>query len=165
MEETLEALLLKSQLVTESQLGAARVDAARTRKRLPETLIDLGFIDERQIAECLAQVSRTPLIDPLPEESAAAIQHKISSAIGRELEVIPIRLDQDTLFVAMVNPLDRNTLEVLAATTGLKIQPMTAVRSAIERLVKGFYSDDYGAPDITVLPATPEFQIVSDRDT
>ncbi len=164
MKENLEDLLVKSGLVTESQLAAAHLDAARTRKRLPETLIDLGFIDERRFAEWIAQVSRTPLVDPLSEESAAAIQHKISRAIGRELEVIPVRLDEDTLSVAMVNPVDRNALDVLAATSGLKVRAMTGVRSAIERLIKRFYPDDYGAPDITVLPAAG-FELVSGRDT
>ncbi len=154
-------------MVTSAQLAAAQADAAHTRKRLPETLIDLGFVEERALAQWFAQVSRTPLVDPLPENSATAIQHKISRAIGRELEVIPLRLDRDTLSVAMVNPLDTNAVDILQATTGLKIQPVTGVRSSIEKLAARFYPENPDAPEITLLPPTPNFDLVaaSDRDT
>lgn len=165
MTESFDELLLQSGLVTQPQLSAARADAARTRKRMPETLIDLGFVNERRFAQWAAQISRTRLIDPLPEVAAAKIQHKISKAIARDLDVVPVALQQNMLSVAMINPMDTNALSVLRATTGLNIQPMTGVRSAIARLVKRFYPEDYGAPDITLLPPQPNFDPVSDHDT
>jgi len=166
MPPKFDDLFLRSQLVTQAQLAAAQADAAHTRKRLPETLIDLGFVEERAFAEWMARVSRTPLIDPLPESAAADVQHKISRAIGRELEVIPLRLDRDTLSVVMVNPLDTNAVDILQATTGLKIQPLTGVRSAVEQLANRLYPENPDAPEITILPPTPNFDLVtSDRDT
>jgi len=65
----------------------------------------------------------------------------------------------------MINPLDTNALSVLRATTGLNVQPMTGVRSSIERLVNRLYPEDYQAPDITVLPPQPSFDLVSDHET
>jgi Type II secretion system (T2SS), protein E, N-terminal domain len=162
VSEKLAKILLQSQAVTEAQLGAARADAAQRRKRLPETLIDLGFIDERRFAEIIARASATQLVDPLPEAAAAAVQHRITRAIARDLGVVPLRLEQEQLFVAMVSPVDEAAIDVLRATTGFGIRPVTGIRSAIERLVRRFYPDDYDVPDTTVLPPSVNFEAGSE---
>lgn len=159
MAETLEELLIRSGLVSSAQIVAARADAARTRKRLPETLIDLGYVSEQRFAEWIAQASRTPLVDPLSEEAAASLQTKISPGIAREFEVVAVRLVDQQLYVAMVNPLDAAILDVLQATTQLNVRPVTGVRSAVERMVSTLYPPVLDSPDITLQPATLNFEL------
>ncbi len=152
MGDRLDEVLLKSGLISEEQLATAKADAARTRKRLPETLIDLGMIEERQFARWMAKVSRAPLVDPISEDESAAISHKITRGVGREIEVVPIRIVGEELHVAVTNPLDRSAIDMVAATTGFRVRPFTGVRSVVERLVNRFYPEDYDAADITLLP-------------
>lgn len=160
MAETLDELLVRSGLVTQAALAAARTDAARTRKRLPETLIDLGLVTERRFAEWMAQTSRTALLDPIPAEAAEAVAHHVTRAIGRELQVVPVRIVDDRLFVAMVNALDHQAIRLLETMTRRTIRPVTGVRSDIERLVNRFYPPDFDAADITILPrATVNFEL------
>lgn len=160
MASNLEPLLIHSGVVTPEGLHAARADAARTRKRLPETLIDLGLVTERRFAEWVAQVSRTPLLDPLPADTAESVLQHVTRAIAREVQVVPLRLDGEQLFVAMVNPLDREAVQLLETVTRLSIRPVTGVRSDIERLVNRFYPEDFAAADITILPpVTANFEL------
>jgi hypothetical protein len=142
MAENLDELLVRSGLVTQAALTAARADAARTRKRLPETLIDLGLVTERRFAEWMAQISGTPLVDPIPEDAAEAVLRHVTRAIARELQVVPVRIVEEQLFVAMVNALDREAIQLLETITPLKIRPVTGVRSEIERLVNRFYPEE-----------------------
>ena len=155
MGETLQELLQRSGLLTPAQIAAAVEDAALRRKRLPETLIDLGYITERRFAEWMSAASGTPLIDPLPEETAWVLQNRITAGVARELEVVPVRQLGDELYVATVNPLDDSAMSVLRATTGMEIKPVTGVRSAIERLVDRLYKITEDAADITMLGRPP----------
>ena len=147
MSQSLAELLLRNGLVTPDGLAAARAEAARTHKRLAESVIDLGLVEERRLADAIARASDTSLVDPIPDDGAAAARHYIPNAIARELHVVPLRVLDDQLFVVMVNPLDREMIDVLHAVTTRTIRPMTGVRSEIGRLVSRFHRDDAAADD------------------
>lgn len=149
MEPKFESLLLESGIVTEAQLAHAHAESERTRKPLGLVLIDLGLVPERRFAEWIAHVSNTPLMEPIPEEAAAAVEHTVTRDVGREYQVVPLRQEGDVLHVVMVNPLDRETIQILQTTTGLTILPVSGVRSSIERLVNRFYPADH-ATDVTL---------------
>jgi len=162
--ERLGEMLVQGGLVTDAGIAAARADAAQTKKRLPETVIDLGLVNERRFATWMAQISGSPLVDPIPEDAATAVQQRVTSGVARELQVVPLRYMDEGLEVVMVNPLDRGATDVLQAVTGLHIRPMTGVRSEIERLVNRLYPQEIEAPDVTILPPSGQFALVTDGE-
>lgn len=151
MTASLETLLLRDGILDPERVTIAADDARRTHKTLAETVIDLGFVDERRFAEWMAEVSGTRLADPLPEDVAATLERRLPPATARLRMVVPVGEESGMLYVAMVNPLDETTLQVLRSTSGSEILPVTGVRSAIERLVNRVYPEQLDG-DATVMP-------------
>jgi hypothetical protein len=126
-------------------------DASRTHKTLAETVIDLGFVEERRFALWIAEASGARFLDPLPEDVALLLERRLPPATARLRMVVPVGEESGSLVVAMVNPLDESTLQVLRTTSGAEILAVTGVRSAIERLVNRVYPEQLDG-DATVLP-------------
>ena len=57
----------------------------------------------------------------------------------RKHKVITVKLEKDTLYVAMTNPLDLPTLDHINLMTGLKIKPMVATERDIIQAIKSNY--------------------------
>ncbi len=153
MSQKLQELLLQTRAISEAQLRQALEEAAQTQKTLAQTVIDLGFINERHFAQWISRASETQLVDPVPEDAVASLERRLPRATAREREVVPLQLEGKRLHVAMVDPLDQATIDVLTATSGYEIVPVTGVRSSIERLVNRFYRGEMEA-DITILPSS-----------
>lgn len=161
---SLEELLVSTNLVSPPQLAAAQHDAEQRRRPLAQTLIDLGLVDERRFAEWMADVTKLPLVDPLSPDMVHEVERYVSRAVAREYEVVPIDVEADEMTVAMVNPLDTTCLNVLHATTGMKIHPVVGVHGQVKTLVDHFYPADEPAsgafdPSATmVAPAKAPFE-------
>lgn len=151
MDTNLETLLLRDGILDPERVAIAADDARRTYRSLAETVIDLGYVDERRFAEWVAAVSGAPLVDPLPLDVATTLGHRVPAASARMRMLAPVGDESGTLSVAMVNPLDETTLQVLRSTVGPDVRAVTGVRSAIERLVNYLYPEQADG-DATVLP-------------
>ncbi len=139
---SLEELLVSTNLITAPQLAHAQTEAEQRRRPVAQTLLDLGIIGDRQFAEWIADVTKLPLVDPLSADVVHDVDRYIARAVAREYEVVPIDVNADEMTVAMVNPLDRMCLEVLHATTGMKIHPVVAIHSQIKPVIDRFYPAD-----------------------
>ena len=172
MAESLSELLLRIGLVASDGLATARAEAARTGKHLAECIIDLGLVEERRLAEWIARASDLSVVDPIPEDAAAAVQHHIPAAIARQLNVVPLRMSGGQLFVVMVNPLEGDAIDMLKAVTTRTIYPTIGVRSEIARLVTLLYPDEpapaeeapFDFSDQTLMRARPDLSFLRDLD-
>lgn len=148
--DRLEELLLQTRALTPEQLERAKTDAQRTRKRLAQTIIDLGIVDDKRFAQWMAHVSGTPLVDPLPAGAVHALERRIPRGIAREYEIAPIAIEGDVLTVATVNPLDESCASILRTTTGMSIRLVTARYGPLTEVVTRYYPEDDA--EQTILP-------------
>ena len=129
-------VLVSRGVVTESQVAAALTAQADSGKRLGEVLVDIGALDERGLANALADFFGMPVTDlrrDTPTPQALAL---VPAEIAREHLVIPLRVDDDGLHVAVAQPSD-DLRFLLADISGqsvrLSLAPMTDIRWAIDR--------------------------------
>src|SRR5208283_4423002 len=118
---------------------------ADSGKRLGEVLIDMGALDERGLVDALADfygMSVTDLRRNTPFPEALAL---VPEEIAREHLVIPVKLDDDGLHVAVAQPSDVLRF-LLAETSGrsvrLTLAPMTDIQWAIDRSYQAIGSVD-----------------------
>jgi len=149
--ESLEELLIRTQIIAPEQLAVAEREAQKHNRRLAATLLDLGFVGERHFAEWMSEMTSIAIVDPLPAAAVEPLVRRIPRAIAREYEVVPVRLDAGMLTVATINPLDTGCLDVLRATTAMTIRPLIAVHSALLDLIARFYPEDRIEP--TLMPS------------
>ena len=84
-------LLIESQLIASSQLDEALLQQSASGKRLGELLVELGAIDDFDLARVLATRLNLPLADlrqSTPEDDAIAL---VPEAMARANVAIPVR--------------------------------------------------------------------------
>ena len=142
---------------------AQRAEAELAAQKDGATAIDWlarnGVIGEDRVAESLAKTLRLPFVNLAAVALDQAVTRLLREELATRFQVIPLRLHEQTLTVAMANPLDRGALRDLEFTTGKRIQvevsTQTAIRDALEH---AYHLDDAlnqylrGVPDSNVLP-------------
>lgn len=140
------------------------------RSRLGECLAEAGFIDERDLARAIAEHERTgdrlgavltrmrlateeqiahvlaaQLGFPYFELTGQALDPAIVQSIPRELAVkaacIAVGRDDETLTVAMADPLLFSLVQELEARAGCRVREVVATQSAILAAIDAFYPE------------------------
>jgi type IV pilus assembly protein PilB len=103
---------------------------------LERIVVDLGFASETDVLAAQARLLGVQYVDlnkVRPDESAiSVVLSKVPANYLREKRCIPIRIEQNRLWVAMMNPRDIVTIDELRMRTGLVIVPLLASQSQIE---------------------------------
>jgi type II secretory ATPase GspE/PulE/Tfp pilus assembly ATPase PilB-like protein/ActR/RegA family two-component response regulator len=98
---------------------------------LPEVLEREGVITERELASLLSTTLRLRVIDlaafPLDQQVARVLRESIAT----KYEVIPVGLEEGTVEVAMVNPLDQEAVKAIEFNTGRRVKAAVATRQEI----------------------------------
>lgn len=132
-------LLLEANLIDEVQLKIALEEQKRLGTKFGSTLISLHFIDENVLTAFLSKQLDMPCVSLHNIEITPKVLSKIPKEVAKRLEVIPIRLEENRLYVAMTDPLDTDIVEELEKLTGFIIVPMVAPQSSIREAIKRRY--------------------------
>lgn len=102
-------MLINENVITQEQLEKALPIAKEKHKKIGETLIELGFTNELEIAKALSQQLGLELVNVsainIPEE----VQNLVSETVLRKHVMIPYAFDKNNanvVHVAMADPMD-----------------------------------------------------------
>ncbi len=132
-------LLKERGFITEEHIRFALLEQKATRERLGEILVRLGLVTELEVAQVLAEQAGLPFEDlsALTPDPQALL--KVSPAFARQREILPLRISEGALVVALHDPFDLRLQEALARVSGMRIRPVVAPRSQISRATERFY--------------------------
>ncbi len=108
----------------------------KVKQKLGEILVDHNFIDERKFIEVLSIQMGFPYVDPQFTNVSAELFSKAPAKWYEEHPLIPVRVEEDGVLVAFVDPLDKHELNAAKQIFGEKIQPAIALRRSIVEAVK-----------------------------
>jgi hypothetical protein len=140
-------MLLAANLIDEVQMKIALAEQKRTGRKFGSALVDLKFIDENVLAAFLSRQMDVPCISLLHIEIPKKVARRIPARVARECKAIPIRFDADLLEVAMVDPTDHELIDILESTSGMKVVPLIAPESSIEKVIEVVYPTTFGGDD------------------
>lgn len=107
-------MLINENVITKEQLEKALPIAKEKHKKIGETLIELGFTNELEIAKALSQQLGLELVNVsainIPEE----VQNLVSETVLRKHVMIPYAFDKNNanvVHVAMADPMDMVALD------------------------------------------------------
>ena len=133
-------ILLQRKILTRDQLQKALDRQTQAGGILGEILIELGFLEERDIVVALVVQCNIPYISLDKYEIDRNIVKMISKEAAQKHLAIPIDRVGNVLSMAMANPLDMQIKEELAQMTNCQITPLISTKveiaNAIERLFK-----------------------------
>ncbi len=137
----LGSLLVDEGYVTSDQLEVALAEQRRgdNSKRIGEILVGMRFLTEPALLQILSRQLDTPIIDLTKEPPEADALPIVPSEFALRHNLLPIRRNDDTLVVAMADPLDIHAIDDLRLLTGLDIAPMLASLSDLRRLGEQIY--------------------------
>ena len=139
----LGSLLVKEGRLSDSDRKMINRTSGNRGAAFAKTVVALGIMDETHLANFLVSHSKFQRIGhSLKGAVSADVIGAIDHPLLERLEVVPIALDGKTLTVAMVDPLDVDTIHQLKFFTGYEIKPVIATFSEIydglEGLLHGF---------------------------
>lgn len=129
-------------LITQEQLDQALKMQKISKKRMGEQLVECGFVTERQIIEALEIQLGIQYIDLSKTVIPTEMAQVLSKNIARKHSVIPVKLERDSLYLAMSDPLNFMALEEIKTATKKQIIPMVAMSSAVERAILTLYGNE-----------------------
>jgi hypothetical protein len=137
-------LLIKANVLQESQLKAALAEQAKWGGKLGEILVRMNLVSEDILVRALSKQLAIPAVNlDAVKEIPPHVLNKIPLQTARDFAVLPLQLRDDgkTLVVAISDPLNVRQLDELRAVTKCRIVPNVAGRTAIARSMARFYDD------------------------
>ncbi|MBO1003375.1 GspE/PulE family protein [Pseudogracilibacillus auburnensis] len=131
-------LLVESGLISETQLSTALAEKLPDEK-LGDTLLREGYITEQQLIEVLEFQLGIPHINIFQYPIEQEIVQLVPQEIAKRYQVMPIRSEENQLFVAMADPMDYFAIEELRMATGYQIVPAIATKDALQRTITKYY--------------------------
>jgi type IV pilus assembly protein PilB len=139
MSVSLGRVLVDIGVITEEQLAEAWISAGRSEAHLAAALIDLGYATEAQIIRGIGVKHRAPYFENLDEMISPAAAALVSEKLSRQYLFAPLFQDGDALMVAMLNPFDIQTLDLIERETGMQVRPVVSTRKAIFAAISKLY--------------------------
>ncbi|MEZ5120366.1 MAG: glycosyltransferase [Solirubrobacterales bacterium] len=136
-------LLVARGLATDEQVRAALAEQERTGSRVGDILVHAGIIHEPELVAVLAEQFQLPLVDLSeydPDPEALAL---IPEPLARHLRVVPIAVDDTTLYLAIADVLDDDTVAALREHTNLELRGFLASRNSIDELLQRVHGGEY----------------------
>lgn len=136
-------ILVETGAVTEATLQLALERQKGTGKRLGQILEEMGVVTGKDTAIALARQFGFRTVQNLanfnfPKEVLTLFDGELLL----EKSIFPLKVDQKTLYLAMVNPLDMATIDDIVFRTGLRIVPCVTTASEIQAAVNRHYPED-----------------------
>lgn len=137
-------LLIKANVLQESQLKAALAEQAKWGGKLGEILVRMSLVSEDILVRALSKQLGMPAVNlDAVQMVPPHVKSKIPALTARDFSVLPLQLRDEgkTLVVAMSDPLNVRMLDELRAVTKCRIVPNVAGRTSIARAFARMYEE------------------------
>ncbi|MCS7001915.1 MAG: glycosyltransferase, partial [Dehalococcoidia bacterium] len=135
--------LLEAGLITEADLNRALDYQRRVGARLGAALITLGIIRPEAVADFLARQLNLLHVDLATMPIYSSVARQIPEEMAREYGVIPIAVDDTSITIAMVDPLDDRAVAAVHEYTGKTVERVVATESAVFAALQDVYRQEY----------------------
>jgi hypothetical protein len=138
-------LLIKANVLQESQLKAALAEQAKWGGKLGEILVRMSMVSEDILVRALSKQLNIPAVNlDAVQVIPPHVRAKLPAQTARDFAVLPLQLRDDgkTLVVAVADPLNVRHLDELRAITKCRIIPNVAGRTSIARAYQRLYEEN-----------------------
>jgi type IV pilus assembly protein PilB len=140
-------ILIERNTLTADQLRDAMEQHRRLRKRLGQTIVDLGYASPEAVLDGLSAQLGVPPTQvnayTVTPEAIACVPERIA----RKYTAVPLIKVGTSLLVATANPWDLQALDDLRFAAGCPIQPMIALESDVLAAIERCYGRGFAPKD------------------
>ncbi|MGM8364548.1 GspE/PulE family protein [Virgibacillus sp. W0181] len=143
-------LLQTAGIVTEEQINQA-LENKTSNQKLGDALLERGLITERQLIEVLEFQLGIPHVQLFHYPIDKKVLSYVSKELAQRSYIMPLKMDGDSLVLAMNDPMDYYIIDDLEISTGWNIAPVIAARDDILFTINKYY--DHGDGDFSASDA------------
>lgn len=135
-------LLVSAGVLNEQQLQDALNIQKQTKKRLGDILIENQIITGDELNRALQMQLGIDFVDLTAITIPVELAKFVPRNIAKRHCVVPVKLVDDTLYIAMSDPLDFIAQEEVKAVSHKKVVPMIAAKKATEQVIEKLYGSE-----------------------
>jgi len=132
-------ILTQAGVITEDQAKAAEEAAEQRRIPLTTAVKELGFADRNRISQVLAEHFGLRSIDLATVDVEKDVLSLIPHSVARRYKVVPLEKKDDTLVVAISDPLNLHSIDSLRMLLKMHIEPVIADADDIQKSIERHY--------------------------
>lgn len=132
-------LLVESGVLSPEQLEQALIEQKELKMRLGDVLLTRGYITEQQLIEVLEFQLGIPHVQLYRQTIDPRIVNSIPRRIAEQYQLLPFRMENNKLVVAMSDPLDYYAIDEIHMATGLQVTPVLSSKDELSRAIKRHY--------------------------
>jgi len=142
VQERLKHDLVRDGLISEEKLRKAETSAMEGDETLSRALINLGFLTEEKLVSFVGEKMNIPYVNikdySIDEKALELIPEKIIL----EKKILPLFKIEDTLTIAMSDPLDIISLDTIARFAGCRVEAVIASEESIRFAIKKCFGEE-----------------------
>jgi len=137
--ERIGQILVSEGLISPEQLELAFKEQEKTGDFICNSVVKLGFIPEEKIFSVLSNKLNIPYIRIKDKNLDPSVIQKVPAKFASYYKVIPLEFKDDSLTLAMIDPLDIRTLDDLRLLLGFEIKGALASALDINEAIRKYY--------------------------
>src|SRR6185369_982773 len=142
-------ILVEAEIISKKTLERALERQKADKKRLGATLEEMGVITEEELAEALAtQFNFKTIHNFVNHFFAQELLDLVPSDFAMKKLVFPLKRKDNILAMAITDPFDQETLEMLSRITNCQIIPVISTRKEIlDAISKNYLKSPVGCEE------------------
>lgn len=127
-------------VVTATQLAEALARQGLNKKRLGETLLQLGYITPARLGTYLERATNCAYVDLDDFSIDPAVAQRINESRARRLHALPIQERGSEVLVAMADPLNLGAIDELSGLLNRRITPLLAFENDLGNAINRVFN-------------------------
>lgn len=132
-------LLVENDLLSDLNLRRALAQARASGRRLGEVLVEEGLVDERKLAQLVAEQEELDFIDLGKFDLDPEAVRLLPPALAWDCQAVPFAFNDTAVKVAVSDPVDGGALDLVRTALARPVHFFVATRSEVEAaLAEGY---------------------------
>ncbi len=144
IKKRLGEMLVEGELLTEEKLKQALIDQKKAGLKLGQYLTRQGIVNEQQIIDLLSQQLNIQKYHPDNFPLDVSLVHYIPIEIAQKSQVAPLKKKGRLLTIAIVDPLDINTLDSIEVLANAEVEPVICSEREVNQIINSLYGMQSG---------------------
>ncbi|MBE0537657.1 MAG: type II/IV secretion system protein [Phycisphaerae bacterium] len=133
------SVLVEAKLLDEQSIQSLLEAQASSGKSLLSLLKSRNLLDQDQLTRLTAVSNGIEFIDLTADMIDPVAVRLVSYDIARQHHLIPVRIEKDTLYVAMSSPLNLSARDTITTKTGYRVIPLAAAAEAVSQAINNHF--------------------------
>jgi len=132
-------MLIEGGLLTEEQLNHAIANQKRTNLKLGQFLVREGVVSGSQIVDQISKQLRVKKYTPDKYPVDMELARVVPVEMAQKYQVVPLKKTRYLLTVAMTDPMDINSLDVIEVHTNTEVETVICTDQEMNQLIGSLY--------------------------